>query len=79
MCTSTFAGAWVAGTNDVNQFIQADLLDIFVVSGVITQGRPVYDQQVTSFKVVTLIQMVSCIIVDFGVEKLYLSFCKFNF
>ena len=48
---SKCTGAWAAGTVDTNQFIQADLLNTYLVSGVITKGRNYHDQRVTSFRV----------------------------
>ncbi|CAH1794009.1 unnamed protein product, partial [Owenia fusiformis] len=43
---STLVGAWSARINDLNQWIQVDLGEVMLVSGVITQGRPDYIQWV---------------------------------
>ncbi len=49
--TGSKAGAWVAGTNDVNQWLQVDLgSQHFRVTGVATQGRNVWSQWVTRYK-----------------------------
>ncbi|XP_078352789.1 uncharacterized protein LOC144637600 [Oculina patagonica] len=49
--TGNTAGAWVAGTNDVNQWLQVDLgSQYFRVTGVATQGRNVWSQWVTKYK-----------------------------
>ena len=49
--TSTKAGAWSAGTNDVNQWLQIDLgMQQTKVTGVATQGRNGVDQWVTKYK-----------------------------
>ncbi|XP_078354170.1 uncharacterized protein LOC144638790 isoform X2 [Oculina patagonica] len=49
--TGSKAGAWVAGTNDVNQWLQVDLgSQHFRVMGVATQGRNVWSQWVTRYK-----------------------------
>ncbi|XP_078659901.1 lymphocyte antigen 75-like isoform X2 [Branchiostoma floridae x Branchiostoma belcheri] len=45
------AGAWCAGTNDPNQWIEVDLLRSISVTGIQTQGRADYDQWVTTFRV----------------------------
>ena len=47
------SGAWSADSNDLNQFIQVDLRDNHIVSGVITQGidSDKYDEWVTSYEV----------------------------
>ncbi|KAL9953924.1 hypothetical protein ACROYT_G041399 [Oculina patagonica] len=46
------AGSWVAGTNDVNQWLQVDLLnDDTKVTGVATQGRSSDNHWVTKYKV----------------------------
>ena len=46
-------GAWSAKTNDLNQWIQADLGGLKKVSGVVTQGRhsETYSQWVSRFEV----------------------------
>ena len=45
-------GSWSAKTNDINQWIQADLKVLTRVTGVMIQGRVEGDQQwVTKFKV----------------------------
>ncbi|XP_072017641.1 retinoschisin-like [Amphiura filiformis] len=46
-----FAGAWAAAIVDVNQWIQVDLRATMLVSGVMIQGRDVYDEWVTKFTV----------------------------
>ncbi|XP_030842186.1 uncharacterized protein LOC115924256 [Strongylocentrotus purpuratus] len=43
-------GAWSARTNDANQWIQVDLLDLYRVISVATQGREDVSQWVTSYK-----------------------------
>ena len=42
-------GSWSAGSNDLNQWIQADLAELKQVSGVVTQGRNGHPQWVTKF------------------------------
>ena len=42
-------GSWSAGTNDLNQWIQADLGELKKVSGVLTQGRNGLPAWVTKF------------------------------
>ena len=44
-------GGWSAKTNDVNQWIQADLGAIRSVSGIVIQGRSDYNQWVTKYQV----------------------------
>lgn len=45
------AGSWVAGTNDVNQWLAIDLLNEDTkVTGVATQGRAADEHWVTSYK-----------------------------
>ncbi|XP_033097846.1 lactadherin-like isoform X2 [Anneissia japonica] len=44
-------GSWSAGSNDQNQWIQADLSTVKGVTGVVTQGRNDYNQWVTSYEV----------------------------
>ena len=47
---SPVTGSWSAKTNDLNQWIQADLVELKQVSGVVTQGRNAFGQQwVTKF------------------------------
>ena len=48
---SVATGSWSAKTNDLNQWIQADLGGLKQVSGVATQGRNGYPQWVTKFMV----------------------------
>ena len=43
-------GGWSARTNDVNQFLQIDLVHITKLTGVATQGRNAYDQWVKTYK-----------------------------
>ncbi|CAH1802526.1 unnamed protein product [Owenia fusiformis] len=43
-------GAWSVGTNNINQWIQADLGEVRVVAGVVTQGRQDMGQWVKSYK-----------------------------
>ncbi|XP_078685540.1 EGF-like repeat and discoidin I-like domain-containing protein 3 [Branchiostoma floridae x Branchiostoma belcheri] len=44
-------GGWVAGTNDIGQWLQVDLGELTRVKGVITQGRQRdFAQWVTSYK-----------------------------
>ena len=45
------AGAWVAGSNDVHQWIQVDLLMSKMVYGIVLQGREEHQQWVTKYKV----------------------------
>ena len=42
---------WAAGSNNQEQWIQADLLDTTFITGVITQGRYDGGQWVTAFRV----------------------------
>ena len=44
-------GGWVAETNDLNQWIQVDLIIPTWVTGVMIQGREDFDQWVTEYKV----------------------------
>ena len=44
------AGAWSAGSNDDNQWLQIDLIGQYKVTRVATQGRNRYDQWVTEYK-----------------------------
>ena len=46
-------GAWVAGTDDLNQWLKVSLFRQVNITGVIIQGRPSVDQWVTKFKVET--------------------------
>nr|XP_054772514.1 retinoschisin-like [Lytechinus pictus] len=46
-----FHGSWVARVGDDKQWIQVDLLDIYHITSVATQGRTDYAQWVTSYKV----------------------------
>ena len=49
--TSSKAGSWSACTNDVNQWLQIDLGDqVTKVTRLATQGRNVYSQWVTTYK-----------------------------
>ena len=50
--TSKEAGAWVADANDVNQWLQIDLIGQYIVTRVATQGRnsSTYQQWVTRYK-----------------------------
>ena len=43
------AGVWSARVNDQNQWIQADLQTTHRIESVTTQGRPGYNQRVTSY------------------------------
>ncbi|XP_072017377.1 uncharacterized protein [Amphiura filiformis] len=45
------AGGWVAAINDINPWIQVNLRAVMWVSGVMIQGRDVFDRWVTKFKV----------------------------
>ncbi|XP_078661029.1 uncharacterized protein LOC144905305 [Branchiostoma floridae x Branchiostoma belcheri] len=55
--TADAAGAWIAGTNDQDQWLMRDLGDVSVITGVITKGRnyspdwpyEIHDQYVTSY------------------------------
>ena len=44
-------GAWSAGANDLTQWIQVDLGQAKMVSGIVLQGRESYNQRVTRYKV----------------------------
>ena len=44
------AGAWVAGVNDLNQWIQIDFRIKTIVTYVATQGRHIVSQWVTQYK-----------------------------
>ena len=44
------AGAWSAGRNDDNQWLQIDLIGQYKVTRVATQGRNGYAQWVTEYK-----------------------------
>ena len=44
-------GAWSAGSNDVNQWIQVEIGTLRSVSGIVLQGRSDYAQWVTKYKV----------------------------
>ena len=46
-------GAWVAGTDDLNQWLKVSLFRQINITGVMIQGRPSADQWVTKFKVET--------------------------
>ncbi|XP_033102674.1 lactadherin-like, partial [Anneissia japonica] len=43
--------AWAASSNDLDQWIQADIGALTEITGVITQGHFGYDEWVTSYKV----------------------------
>ncbi len=43
--------AWSAQINNLDQWIQVDLVDIVQVTGVMTQGVVLYNQWVTKYKV----------------------------
>eukprot|EP00057_Strongylocentrotus_purpuratus_P010883 XP_011665357.1 PREDICTED: lactadherin-like [Strongylocentrotus purpuratus] len=45
------AGAWVAAAAANNEWIKVDLGEDTLVTGVITQGRPISDQWATSFRI----------------------------
>ena len=45
------AGAWVAGINDTNQFIEVDMETAMKFTQVHIQGREDADEWVTSFKI----------------------------
>ncbi|XP_078695289.1 uncharacterized protein LOC144924203 [Branchiostoma floridae x Branchiostoma belcheri] len=55
--TADAAGAWIAATNDQDQWLMRDLGDVSVITGVITKGRNyspdwpwgIHDQYVTSY------------------------------
>ena len=44
-------GAWIAATNDKNQWVEVNLYRQTVISGVIMQGNPSSDMWVTRYKV----------------------------
>ena len=46
-------GAWIAGTDDLNQWLKVGLFRQINITGVMIQGRPSADQWVTKFKVET--------------------------
>ena len=43
-------GAWSAGSNDVNQWLQIDLIGQYIITRVATQGRNGVNQWVTEYK-----------------------------
>ncbi len=43
-------GAWSVAANDANKWLQIDLLKQHTVTGVATQGRDIYSQWVTEYK-----------------------------
>eukprot|EP00057_Strongylocentrotus_purpuratus_P014994 XP_011669468.1 PREDICTED: uncharacterized protein LOC105440709 [Strongylocentrotus purpuratus] len=43
-------GGWIARTRDANQWIQVDLLDLYRITSVATQGRQDYSEWVKSYK-----------------------------
>ena len=47
---ASIAGSWSAGPNDVNQWLQVDLLQTTEVTGIATQGRNEVQQWVTKYK-----------------------------
>ena len=47
--TESGSGAWTSGST-ANAWIQADLFNTYYISGVATQGREIYDQWVTEYK-----------------------------
>ncbi|KAL4222951.1 Mucin-5B [Mactra antiquata] len=47
----SFAGAWVAGENNLKQYIQVDFLAPYYVGGVVTQGRTDANQWVTKYEI----------------------------
>ncbi|XP_078667237.1 uncharacterized protein LOC144909059 [Branchiostoma floridae x Branchiostoma belcheri] len=57
--TADAAGAWIAATNDQDQWLMRDLGDVSVITGVITKGRNyspdwphgIHDQYVTSYTI----------------------------
>ena len=51
--SDTYVGAWVAGADDLNQWLRVSLYRQTNVTGVQIQGRPSADQWVTKFKVET--------------------------
>ena len=46
-------GAWIADTDDLNQWLKVSLFRQINITGVMIQGRPSSDQWVTKFKVET--------------------------
>ena len=44
------AGSWSAGTNDINQWLQVDLLQTTAITCIATQGRDKAQQWVTKYK-----------------------------
>ena len=44
-------GAWIAATNDKNQWVEVNLYRQTIVTGVTMQGNPSSDKWVTSYKV----------------------------
>ena len=44
-------GAWIAATNDKNQWVEVNLYRQTVIAGVIMQGNPSSDKWVTRYKV----------------------------
>ena len=48
---NSIEGAWIAATNDKNQWVEVNLYRQTVITGVIMQGNPSSDQWVTRYKV----------------------------
>ena len=44
-------GAWIAGINDENQWIQVGLLRQTTITGVLIQGNPTSDRWVSKFQI----------------------------
>ena len=44
-------GAWIAGVNDTNQWVEVNLYRQTVITGVTMQGNPSSDEWVTRYKV----------------------------
>lgn len=51
--TTTGIGSWASNSNTVGQYLQIDLGGTYVINRVATQGRPSWDQWVTSYTVWT--------------------------
>ena len=49
--TNSTDGAWIAGANDKNQWVEVNLYRQTVVTGVNMQGNPFSDKWVTRYKV----------------------------
>ncbi|XP_030849105.1 fibropellin-1 isoform X5 [Strongylocentrotus purpuratus] len=72
----TLRGAWSARSNNANQWIQVDLLDLYRINSVATQGRQAYNQWVTSYKLAcstdgTTFHTVQGISINPGADRIF--------